>query len=95
MNKDSKLTWLDKFSIINKEIRYGHLSTDVAELGSDTPEKSVLFAERLVRVPRIKGGPLDFPIGHVAVGDFRNWGKIEDNRKEEDESSDPQVGILH
>jgi hypothetical protein len=48
------------------------LTSDVGELSSGTPEKSVLLAERLVDETGSSGGHLGL-VGHIGIGDLRDY----------------------
>lgn len=70
------------------------LSTDVAELSSNTEEESVLLAERLVDVSSGGGHHLSL-VGHIGVGNLRNGSEVEDDSKDANEDGDTKVDPLN
>ena len=80
--------------VVDKVSSHTDLCADVGKLSEDTPEESVLLAERLVNVAGGGGGHLSL-VGHVGVGDFRNGCEVEDDSENTDEAGDTKVDILH
>lgn len=66
------------------------LSTDVAELTSDTEEELVLLAKWLLLVTSQIGALLSLK-SHVGICDFWDWREEEDDGKEGDEASNTDV----
>lgn len=80
--------------VVDEEGGDTDLSTNVAELSSNTEEESVLLAERLVNVSSGGGHHLSL-VGHVGVGDLRDGSEVEDNSEDADEDGDTKVDPLH
>jgi hypothetical protein len=79
---------------IDEEGGDADLSTDVAELSSNTEEESVLLAEGLVDVSSGGGHHLSL-VGHIGVGDLRDGSEVEDDSEDTDEDGDTKVDPLN
>ena len=80
--------------VVDEEGRNSALSTNVAELGGDSPEEGVLLLEGLVDVASSVSHHLSL-VGHVGVGDLRDRSEVEDHSEDGDERSNAEVDILN
>ena len=85
--------WVGLLEVVDEEGGDGDLSTDVAELGGNTEEESVLLAHWLVNVAGGTSGHLSL-ISHIGIGDLRKRHKVEDDGEDGDESRDAEVDVL-
>ncbi len=69
------------------------MGADIAKLGDHAPEEGVLAAEGLVDVAGSRDGQFRL-VGHVGVGDFRDWGEEEDDGEKKHEDCDAQINPL-
>ena len=70
-----------------------NLSTNVAELSSDTQEELVLLSQGLFDEASKIGGLFGLK-SHVGIRDFWNWREEEDNGEEGDEGCNADVSPL-